>query len=435
MQYSKQRSRYKNTRERVYQIALILGVMSLFAGAAGQGGGYYLFLVIIPSCLFIPNQNHLVTRKMIFRLGLACIFLCLVFSFANFYNSITPLPDLARPLIERPHLSFKDQLQSQFPSALFFSGFVFIYWSAMRFKKRSKPSIDVRSIYENAFLWSSVILLIYICFQVLTGYDFRAILAYRSDHQYTNGFYRAQGFYSHPLALASVSLAVFAYFLWLSATSTIRRGMRIAITLIYYVIILASGARVAFTVATLSCIFAIIFVSKMYFKKINKYLYFLTLVLMSTLLYFSGMAHRFAEAFQRTDERFYFWKIYWRLFLDRPWFGHGQAWISVYRDQYYNNLGYQSLERKYHAHNVYLQTLADAGIIGSIAVLLLFLVVVYTTKFLFYSQKNIWPAFMFSVFVNFVHGFTQNTFYDPAVMYLYLHLLIIGLHVKLTEKV
>jgi O-antigen ligase len=62
--------------------------------------------------------------------------------------------------------------------------------------------------------------------------------------------------------------------------------------------------------------------------------------------------------------RLAFWKVHLAMFLDHPVFGVGLTDIKAITADYYQNAGFASLERKYAAHNVYLQTLADSGILG-----------------------------------------------------------------------
>ncbi len=418
----------------IFKISLLLATFSLFASAAGQGGGYYLFLIVIPSLQFVTgNQTHYISTLLL-RLGILCILICLIFSFANFYNSYLELPQLALPMATRPQLKFLTMLQSQLPSAVFFSGCVFIGWSFIRNRNRRAANFDLQGAYEKAFLLASAILLTYVFIQVLTGYDYRSYAAFRPDHQYPNGLYRAQGFYSHPLALAGASLAIFGYFLWLALKENTRRFARLTISILHFLIILASGGRFAFVIATISLVLFVVLFARSIFKKIHKIYYFAGMLVFTTLVFLSGISNRFVELFQRSDERLIFWKIYWQMFLDRIWFGHGQAWISVYRENYYNNLGFQSLERKYHAHNIYLQTLANVGVIGTFVVCLLFFGMLSVTKKLFIKQPQIWNALVFSLFLNFCNGFTQNTFFDPAVVYVYLHFLTLGLLVAITRK-
>ncbi|MES2745360.1 MAG: O-antigen ligase family protein [Bdellovibrionota bacterium] len=68
---------------------------------------------------------------------------------------------------------------------------------------------------------------------------------------------------------------------------------------------------------------------------------------------------------QRFD-RLIFWKINWQLFEESPWTGTGlKAYDGRLLDTYLS-AGYTNLERKYNAHNIYLQTLADTGALGGL---------------------------------------------------------------------
>jgi O-antigen ligase len=63
--------------------------------------------------------------------------------------------------------------------------------------------------------------------------------------------------------------------------------------------------------------------------------------------------------------RFHFWYIAWRIFLDHPILGTGLDSFATMFQQYDTWNGRFRVER---AHNEYLQTLSDSGIIGFVCV-------------------------------------------------------------------
>jgi O-antigen ligase len=78
-----------------------------------------------------------------------------------------------------------------------------------------------------------------------------------------------------------------------------------------------------------------------------------------------------SQALEQRFDRLIFWKINWRLFEDSRWTGTGlQAYDSRLLDTYLS-AGYTGIERKFNAHNIYLQTLADSGIVGGLGLCLL----------------------------------------------------------------
>jgi O-antigen ligase len=76
-------------------------------------------------------------------------------------------------------------------------------------------------------------------------------------------------------------------------------------------------------------------------------------------------------ALEQRFDRVIFWKINWQLFLQDPWLGSGLGQYQSRLLDTYLQAGYTSLERKYNAHNIYLQTFADGGVLGGISLVLL----------------------------------------------------------------
>ena len=73
---------------------------------------------------------------------------------------------------------------------------------------------------------------------------------------------------------------------------------------------------------------------------------------------------------QRFD-RLIFWKINFQVFVHYPWFGASLAGYEGRLLDTYLQAGYTELGRKYNAHNIYLQTLADGGLVGGIGLAVL----------------------------------------------------------------
>lgn len=62
--------------------------------------------------------------------------------------------------------------------------------------------------------------------------------------------------------------------------------------------------------------------------------------------------------------RLLFWKIHWQMFTDNPWFGVGFAPSMTAATDYYVRAGFAGFKELYPAHNIFLQSLADGGLLG-----------------------------------------------------------------------
>ena len=125
---------------------------------------------------------------------------------------------------------------------------------------------------------------------------------------------------------------------------------------------------------------------------------------------------------------------------DKPWLGQGFAQMKAYsKEESYQKLGLGNYFRKYNAHNIYLQTLSELGIIGSLVLLLLLFGI---TRALYYEIKlhqkqtssQLHKIFLLSFIVNLLHGVTQNTFYDANVVALYLGLFWFNIWYQSNDK-
>ena len=91
-----------------------------------------------------------------------------------------------------------------------------------------------------------------------------------------------------------------------------------------------------------------------------------------------GIGHRSAELLDDSRSwtervpRLVFWDVHWQMFQDHPVLGVGYTQKKIKATEYYEKMGYESLERKYSAHNIYLQTLADSGIVGLLSIITIF---------------------------------------------------------------
>ena len=145
------------------------------------------------------------------------------------------------------------------------------------------------------------------------------------------------------------------------------------------------------------------------------------------------------ETFDQGNYRQYFWRTYEKMFFDKPIIGQGTYWLKQgVREEYYNKMGYEKLPEKYIAHNVYLETLGSAGLLGFFWVIfgLIFLCKALN-KNIFYKSSKLNPisiAFVFAFIANLIHGITQNVFFDSSVVYIYICLIVVLMWEKAFEQ-
>jgi O-antigen ligase len=258
----------------------------------------------------------------------------------------------------------------------------------------------------------------------------------------SGGFYRVSGFYSHPLTLAAVGLAIFGFIgsLLMQNEFVNKRWQLCALLFTSAYFVFASGGRVASLLVIAYGLFILLvsyfspkkFAPHRSKKKFLSKLFVISVIISLSLfiLHQIGLLNRFFNlstfANNNEFERLTFWQVHWRMFLDQPWFGQGLALLSAFkRNDYYDLLGFANLQNKYAAHNMFLEILSNVGIIGFF-VILFGSVEVWRAIQTRTSRNQIYvKALLTSFALNFLNGMTQNVFFDSSVMYMYLSLMML----------
>jgi O-antigen ligase len=222
-------------------------------------------------------------------------------------------------------------------------------------------------------LGGTALIFVYAVFQRYTGIDWvHGFGASLPDERYAYGVYRASAFMGHPLTFAYNSM-VFSLFSFGQGMHelTIRREkwQWFGCSALAFGCVLLSGSRWPLFVNGL----LILGVLLATMRRSRVMWVVLGLVILASGIFGKGVWGRFTEPF-RSDRpweervpRLVFWQVHWDMFQDHPLAGVGYAERRVRRLDYYNKTGYHDIERKYSAHNIYLQTLADSGLIGFVA--------------------------------------------------------------------
>lgn len=222
-------------------------------------------------------------------------------------------------------------------------------------------------------LWLGVFMivnLVYALAQRYTGIDWTHGLDARlGPHRFAYGVYRISGFMGHPLTLA------YNLLLMLTAAGALLLPLRQSldarevkawwiVATAATAILLISGSRFVLLVIPVMAVLAA-------GRRLLRHAPWVILAaaVVALVLWWEGsVVGRFSEFFDTnvplTDRfsRLVFWQVHWRMFLDQPIAGVTLAGVSEAMEAYYSAIGRRDIINT--AHNVFLQTMADSGLIG-----------------------------------------------------------------------
>lgn len=231
--------------------------------------------------------------------------------------------------------------------------------------------------------------------------------------------FRPRGFYSHPLTLAYA-----AFILWPLAINWLFRSISNKWAWLFAIGILAC---VWFTRSrTIQFVALAIFAWNGFFSlqgKLRKVVLSFGILFLSAIVVVpNACTQKFLDTFSQTgvdkhsdypDDRLAFWHVHWNMVKERPIVGHGFTLDTAYRLPYYKEVGLGDFNKPYEAHNMFLQLLANGGLIG-LSFFLLWLFWFFSYSFRQTNQfikKVGWQTFAGFALV----GLTQNAFQDSSV--------------------
>lgn len=244
--------------------------------------------------------------------------------------------------------------------------------------------------------------------------------------QGVHGNYRALAFSEHPMTLAGYLLQMIPLILvFLVEDQTLSKTYRITfgITLIFSIIALIyNGTRGAW----IAVILTLLLYGFLSVKKNPKFLLGLLTILVIigiVVLQIPSLRHRIDTIddnnFQSNAERLLIWHSAWNMFLDHPITGVGLGnYEKAYKEQY---ISPKAKEPKLsHAHNNFLQVLADRGIIGFVGFIYLFGYILYSSYRNYLKTKNLWALGIFLVTISLLlQGLTEYNAGNSAVTRMY----------------
>jgi O-antigen ligase len=320
-------------------------------------------------------------------------------------------------------------------------------------KTQKNFSINLKTV-VYIFSVFSVFLLCQFIFGLDLKRGFQSFLP--PEYRQLGGFYRVLGFYGHPLSLASVGLALGTCCYWkmtdrlflnwkasqqwlflgvlgvfITALTGGRTSLAICIFLVFSAFILHFYSFLKYKKQASVKILALVLLPFLFLKQLGQILLWLKKTFLGRFQFPSE------NVLSSQPDRFKFWEIHWKLFLDSPWFGQGSGALeNGLRTFAYHKYGHERLKDKFNAHNIFLESLATVGLLGSMVLLVASLFsLFYLTKIIQHNNQKetknyFWKTFAFlsiSFMVNLVHGFTQNTYFDSNVSYFYLNCMLIYL--------
>lgn len=249
------------------------------------------------------------------------------------------------------------------------------------------------------------------------------------DHAYT----RARGFFSHPLTLAYVALALLPLSLILTKYHW-RKPYP-------WLILMAVLGAIYFSMSrTVQALTMVIFVWNILTLKERKVRYAALGVMLLSILAILGtdnlVSHRLKNMIRGggtqwsedtyshyPDDRLAFWDIHLQMIKERPLRGHGVAMNQEYRRPYYEAMGLKDFKKPYEAHNQLIQIVAEGGL----AALVFFCLWIYYLFRSFADQGPIVAEVRNQTLVLFIlGGMTQNAYHDSEVRYALMVILALG---------
>ncbi|WP_218109864.1 O-antigen ligase family protein [Oligoflexus tunisiensis] len=398
---------------------------ALLGARALQSGGIYILGILAPLLLLHRRARAGAARFPWTRVG---------FLLAAAY-ALFPLNNIILWL-RQPKEIDSSILSSNLSSAVLVSGVMMLLIGVLDKRPIISPNdssgakTTLMESFHKGVVWASLLFGLYLLVQFFSGFDFFSQYAFREDRRFLNGTYRVTGFTSHPVTMAGVSLAFFAYYGTLAAKNRDTRAFLVSGA--HLVFILMTGCRSPALTAGAIGMLLPLFAGSEFSRKQRLAWGFAVLAASVMLGFHLGIWERFKELPMQlettglADARIVFWKVHWAMFLDSPWLGQGAYWMDqAIRLDYYEKLGFGDFPRKYNSHNLFLEILSTVGIVGALCLFILgFLLVRGIKEYLNqHSSRELKLAFScFSVafFANLLHGLTENTYFDAPIAYVYI---------------
>ena len=273
---------------------------------------------------------------------------------------------------------------------------------------------------------------------MLTGFAGITLTSVYAVYQGLSGMSRANGFYGHPMTLGGwlcifLPLLLIEFFekkllgkyYWLA-------GLAFCICSAGLVFNATRGAWLAVAIVN-----AVLLIYYMFKNKRNLAVSIIFVALISTVLvnnpkfmYRLDTIDDFNK-YQSNTERILIWQSAWNMFKDHPILGVG---LGQYTENYQQKyISPQAKEPNLtHAHNNFMQMLAENGIVGFAGFVIMFGYVIFKNLIAWFRTRNVYALMIVSATVCLLlQGFTEYNVGNSAVIKMYW--LVLGLLVVLSE--
>lgn len=273
---------------------------------------------------------------------------------------------------------------------------------------------------------------------ILASFVGISFVATYAVYQGLNGISRANGFYGHPMTLGGW-LCIFMPLLLIEFFEKRLLGKYYWLSGIAFCVCIAglvfNGTRGAWLAVAVVC--ALLLIYYMLKSKRNLVFSIIFIALISAVLVNNPrFMHRLDTIddftkYQSNTERILIWQSAWNMFKDHPILGVGLGQYTVNYQQKYilpqakePNLG--------HAHNNFMQMLAENGIVGFIGFIVMFGYIIFKNLIDWFKTRNTYALMIVSATVCLLlQGFTEYNVGNSAVIKMYW--LVLGLLVVLSE--
>ncbi len=304
----------------------------------------------------------------------------------------------------------------------------FIIWIVLDQGVKAFPNLSSKKpLIEKYLTGFLAILFCYAIAQRWFGFDLtHGLMGKLPEHRMTGDIFRVSGFMSHPLTFAyNLSITIFTWaiiFLFSIKKVGFKNNLfTLAILFLSFFLLYLSMSRWAL-VLMIGFLFIL---ALLYLPYKFKYLFFvLACISLGTLLMVDkSLLMRFKELgnIQNVD-RFVFWRAHLHLFKQSILVGIGPKITPELLSEVYASLNYY--DKIYSAHNIFIQTLANFGLMGFVGLIGFFTGVYRRLKNTLGNLGN--PQFVATMIIGLMvaSGLMQNTLLDSE----YLYCLFINIH-------
>ena len=273
---------------------------------------------------------------------------------------------------------------------------------------------------------------------MLAGFAGITVTSVYAVYQGLSGLSRANGFYGHPMTLGGW-LCIFLPLLLIEFFEKRLLGKYYWLSGIAFCVCSAglvfNATRGAWLAVAIVC--GLLLIYYMLKSKRNVVIGALFIILISVVLVNNPrFMHRLDTIddftkYQSNTERILIWQSAWNMFKDHPILGVGLGQYTVNYQQKY--ISPQAKEPKLgHAHNNFMQMLAENGIVGFAGFVTMFGYIIFKNLLAWFKVKNVYALMIVSATVCLLlQGFTEYNVGNSAVIKMYW--LVLGLLVVLSE--